>query len=390
MKICALVAEYNPFHLGHLKHIDYIKTTLNAEKIVVIMSGNFTQRGEIAVLDKFTRARQAIIAGADLVIELPTVFATANAEIFATGAINILNSLGCVDGLCFGVESGTAEDYLGLAKALVSETKEFKKALKEALETGVSLAKAKFQAVKSVYGDKFDENLVNSPNNVLGLEYTKAILKNSSSIQIYPMIREGDHNDKTLKKGITSATSIREVLKTGKKSKLKKCLPPFVYKDLTDYPFAFDKLTMAKLITSDVSDLKALADCTEGLENRIKALSKDNRTVDELVEKATTKRYPATRIRRILTTNLLGIEKALVKDCLESPLYAKILAVDLKNKELISELSKSSKIPLLTRKSDLVELKKTAKLCFQKDMLANDLYNLITNGKTNENQTLFV
>ena len=304
MKICALVAEYNPFHLGHLKHIDFIKHTLNAEKIVVIMSGNFTQRGEIAVLNKFTRARQAIIAGADLVIELPTVFATANAEIFATGAVNILNSLGNIDGLCFGVESGRAEDYLQLAKALLNESKEFKKALKDQLETGVSLAKAKFNAVKAVYGDKFDQNLINSPNNILGLEYTKAILKNSSSIQIYPMIREGDHNDKTLKKGITSATSIREVLKTGKKSKLKSCLPPFVYKELEDYPFTFDKLVMAKLITTDTEQLKKLSDCTEGLENRIKALSKDNRTVEELVEKATTKRYPATRIRRILTTNL--------------------------------------------------------------------------------------
>ena len=175
MKIAATVAEYNPFHLGHLKQIEYIKKVINPERIVVIMSGNFTQRGEVALLNKFVRAKHAVLAGADAVIELPTVFATANAETFATGAINVLNSLGCVDGICFGIESGNKDEYLTLANAMLNETAEFKNALKTYLETGVSLAKAKFLAVKEVYGDKFNEQLINSPNNVLGLEYVKAI-----------------------------------------------------------------------------------------------------------------------------------------------------------------------------------------------------------------------
>ena len=145
MKICACIAEYNPLHLGHLKHIEYIKNVLDAEKLIVIMSGNFTQRGEPAVLDKFTRAKQAVIAGADMVIELPTVFATGNAEVFAKGAINIINSLGVVDGLCFGVESGAREEYIALAKFMNDESKDFKRALKEQLGGGVSLAKANTQ-----------------------------------------------------------------------------------------------------------------------------------------------------------------------------------------------------------------------------------------------------
>ena len=150
MKICALIAEYNPFHNGHLKHIEYIKNQLDADRIIVLMSGNFTQRGEPALLNKYTRARHAILAGADLVIELPTVFATANAETFATGSINILNALGVVDGICFGVESGVKEEYTTLASAMLNESKDFKKILKTKLEQGVSLAKAKFETVKDV------------------------------------------------------------------------------------------------------------------------------------------------------------------------------------------------------------------------------------------------
>ena len=130
MKVCAVIAEYNPLHLGHLKQIEYVKNVLKAEKIIVIMSGNFTQRGEPAILDKFTRSKLALLAGADLVIELPTVFACNNAEVFAKGAINILNGLNVVDGICFGVESGSAEDYMLLASLLSNESKEFKKELK--------------------------------------------------------------------------------------------------------------------------------------------------------------------------------------------------------------------------------------------------------------------
>lgn len=390
MKICACVAEYNPLHLGHIKHIEHIKNELNAEKLIVIMSGNFTQRGEPAVLDKFTRARHAILSGADMVIELPTVFATANAETFATGAVKILNSLGVVDGLCFGVESGTDFEYLTLAKAMNDESREYRKALKEALDNGVSLAKAKFEALKTTGEGNYNEALISSPNNILGLEYTKAILKCKSDIDIYPMPRTGDHNDATLKKGITSATSIRQVIKSGKIKILKKNVPPYVFKSLKSYPTAFDNLIMASVIINSAEFMEKLPDCTEGLENRIKALCKDNRTVDALVEKVSTKRYTSTRIRRILINNLLGITSDLVKECLESDLYAKVLAVDEDSKDLISLITSNSSIPVLTRKSDTMSLKKTAERCWRKDCLAVDLYNLATNEKINENHMVIV
>ena len=389
MKICFTIAEYNPFHLGHAKHIDYIKTVLGAEKVVVIMSGNFTQRGEIAVLDKFKRAEHAIKAGADAVIELPTVFATANAEIFAKGAINVISSLGVKGGLCFGIESGEKQEYIDLALSMNDESKEYKKALKTQLENGLSLAKAKFLALKDVGGD-FNEDLISSPNNVLGVEYTKAILSYGADLEIYPMIRKGDHNDTTLKKGITSASSIRKVLKNKKFKKLKSNLPSFVFKDLKGYPNDFDKILMASVLTTPAENMAKVPDCSEGLENRIKALAKDNVTVDELINKVSTKRYTMARIRRILTANLLGITKDLVSECLNSKLYAKVLAINGDGKDIISLLSENSSIPVLTRKSNLIDLKKTAKKCFDIDVLANDLYNLTTEHRTNENQMIIV
>lgn len=390
MKICAVIAEYNPFHLGHLKHIDYIKNSLSADRLIVLMSGNFTQRGEPAIIDKYSRARHAVLAGADAVIELPTVFATSNAETFAKGAVKILNSLNLVDGLCFGVESGKEASYISLAKYMNSETKEFKRALKTHLDKGVSLAKAKFLAIKEISNELFDEALISSPNNILGLEYTKAILGLKSGIDVYPMKRDGDHNDKRLKKGITSATSIREQVKCGKTRKVKKNMPKFVYKDLKTYPFAFDKMIMTKLITTPSSLLKRIPDCTEGLENRIKAFSKDNHLVEQLVEKVSTKRYPQTRIKRILINNLLGIDEDLIKDCLSSSLYAKVLAVDSNKKDIIPKLIEKSSIPILTRKSDSSLLDKTAKKCFEIDSLACELYGLATGRKQNEHQMIII
>ena len=390
MKFCFLIAEYNPFHNGHLRHIEHIKNDLGAEKVIVIMSGNFTQRGEMAILDKYTRARHAIIAGADMVIELPTVFANGNAETFAKGAINIISSLGVEGGLCFGVESGLKDDYLKLARALNDESKEYKNALKEHLESGVSLAKAKFLALKDTSDGEFNEDLISSPNNILGIEYTKAILKNNLSLEIFPFERNSCHNDLTLKKGITSASSIRNALLLNKKGKVKKCLPKFVFKDLKPLNANFENMLLTALLLSSSEKLKDLPDCTEGLENRIKALSKDNLNLEQLIEKISTKRYTKARIRRILVANLLSITNDTTFDALNSKLYAKVLAVNESAKDLISLLSSTSSVPLITRKSDVVNLKKTAEKIFKIDPLAVDLYNLANGVKLNEYQTLFV
>ena len=390
MSVFGIIAEYNPLHYGHLKQIEYVKNTLKADKIIVIMSGNFTQRGEPAIINKFTRAKHAIIAGADMVIELPTVFATANAEIFARGAINILNSLNVVDAICFGVESGLKDEYVNLAKAMNNESKEFKDILKRKLEEGNSLAKAKFLTLKEMGNAEINEDLISSPNNILGLEYTKAILSLNSNIKIEPLIRENTHNDRKLKKWLTSAISIREVLKKDSIKKIKKSVPPYTYKDLTRYPFEFENLILSSLIKESAENLSKILDCTEGLENRIKALIKDNLNLSTLIEKVSTKRYTEARIRRIFISCLLNIEKDFVFDCLNNDLYAKVLAIKENKKDFLSEVCNNSNIPIITRKSDSDKLKGLVKKCFEKDILANDLYNLALKEKTNENNMIIV
>lgn len=390
MKVCAVIAEYNPFHNGHLKQLLYIKQELGCDKLIVIMSGNFTQRGENAVLDKYTRAKHAVMAGADIVIELPTVFATANAEIFASGAVKILNDLNCVDKLCFGVESGSKHDYLFAAKAMLSESKELKNLIKAELETGISPVKAKFNAIKKLGDESLNEELISSPNNILGLEYAKAILKFESDIELCPMIRTGNHNDETLYKGITSASSIRKQLYVKKIGKLKSVMPTYVYADLPKIPYDFKKIIMAKLYTEPAEEMGKILDCTEGLENRIKALIKDNISYETALDKITTKRYTYARVRRIMIANLLKITEKLVFKALDSKLYAKVLAVNANSKDIISLISEKSSIPILTRKKDYAELKKTALTVYEVDSLANDIFNLVSEVKQNEYQMLTV
>lgn len=167
-------------------------------------------------------------------------------------------------------------------------------------------------------------------------------------------------------------------------------MPAYVYGDLKPFPVAFDKITTSALITATKEDLSKIADCTEGLENRIKALVKDNKNIDALVDKISTKRYTAARIRRILIANLLGITKDFTDECLESRLYAKVLAVNKDNKDIMSLLTANSRIPVITRKSDIAELKKTALLSYELDVKAGDLYNLATDESTNENQMILV
>lgn len=383
MKICSIIAEYNPLHNGHLRQINYVKENSSYDYLAVFLSGNFTQRGEGAVLDKFKRASHAIKAGADIVFELPTVFATQSAEIFASGAVKLINSLPFEKVICFGAECGDKNKIINVAKSLLNETEEYKKVLKEELKNGVSLLKAREIALEKTKSD-IDSEILKHPNNVLGVEYVKAILKNNYDIEIDVLNRSGsDYNDTSLSNKFPSALAVRNAIESGNIKDIKDFVPEFVFNDLPTKLPSFEKEIIYSLLSTPKKEIAKTLDCAEGLENRIKALVRENFTLEDLISKLSTKRYTTKRLKRIMLSNMLKIDKKLIKSALKKNLYLKVLAISSKSTNLLSLLS-SAKYPLLTRKSDIKKLSKVSLEVFEKDVFANDIYSSVVNQKTNE------
>lgn len=266
MKICAIICEYNPFHNGHLYQLREAKRRSGADALLCVMSGNFVQRGEAAIMDKYTRAKHAVSAGADIVVELPTVFATSNAELFAKGAISLISSVPEVSHLCFGAETANKTAFLLAAKYLNNEPKEVSEKIKAAVSEGVSYAKARAQA----WAGFIPFELLCSPNNILGLEYTRALLEYGADIEILPVTRiGGGYNDGELKDAYSSASAIRTALKNGES--LSEHLPAFVLDDLPKKLEAhLDALEKYALLTRSKAEIASVCDCTEGLENALK------------------------------------------------------------------------------------------------------------------------
>ena len=393
MKICGIICEYNPLHNGHSYLIEKAKAESGCDAVVCVMSGNFTQRGEAAVLDKYTRAGHAILAGADAVIELPTVFALAPAEIFAKGGVRLLNAIPEFNTLAFGCETADRERFLAAATITTEENRGFKRILRFHLKEGKSYTRARTDTLLDT-GAADAAALLQSPNNILGVEYQKALLACGSLAQILPIKRTGaDYADEELYKNFSSATAIRNAVLEGKERAVRKNVPDFVADDLfssaTDGT-VFKKIAVYCALSKSAEQLAHILDCSEGLENRIKALAKDNPDYDALVEKTTTKRYISSRIRRILAAAALDISEDLVRKALRAPLYLKLLAVNNdRADELLSSFGRAA-FPLVARKGDLSALSATAKEVYEKDILAADLYGLICGRAANRSQTMFI
>lgn len=210
MNITAIISEYNPLHKGHLYHIETARKETNADFMIAIMSGNFVQRGTPAIVDKYIRAEAALKSGIDLVLELPVMYATASAEYFALGGVSLADTLGCVTHLSFGSECGNAEKMMETATLLLDEPEEMKAPLKEALKEGLSFPAARAKAVKTIRPELAD--ILEEPNNILGIEYCKAILKRKSRIQPHTICRRGQgYHSETTDESFASATGIRKL-----------------------------------------------------------------------------------------------------------------------------------------------------------------------------------
>ena len=389
MRIAAVVAEYNPFHNGHKYQLERIREESGCDKILCLMSGSFTQRGDMALFDKYTRARHAVENGADLVLELPTAFAVGSAEQFARGAVHILASLPAVKVLCFGCESGTKEEFLAAARATLSEDKQFKALLKDNMKDGTSYVKARTDAVLALHKE-MDERLFLEPNNILGIEYCRALLTEGKGIEPLPLTRVGGgFRDEGLLKNFSSATAIRAAILRGEKKEkklLKGNVPQNVFRELEEaagrapYPEA----AMCALLSAAPEEVCRCPDCSEGLENRLRTMAKSNSGYEEVLEKCVSKRYTRSRLKRIFLQNFLGVDRKDVRLYLENSLYYKVLAVRKKDAEsLLGALAQGSFKPL-TRKSDVQGLRRETLACFELDAHALELYNVLSHGNRNE------
>ncbi|MBQ7368473.1 MAG: nucleotidyltransferase family protein [Clostridia bacterium] len=369
MKICAIICEYNPFHNGHLYQLREAKARTNADALLCVMSGNFVQRGEAAIVDKFTRARHAVLAGADVVLELPTVFATSNAELFANGAIRLLSSIPDVKTLCFGAESADKTAFKLAARYLSNEPQEVSETIKREIANGASYAKARAKA----WAGFIPFDLLSSPNNILGLEYTKAILTQNTDIEILPIQRTGaGYSETDLREEYSSATAIRAAIEKG--DGIKNQLPPFVFDDLPKrLETCLETLEKYALLATEKARIARVCDCTEGLENAFKRTAEENLP---LVETLTSARYTSSRIRRIALQNLLSIEESLIRAALSDTLYLRVLAVKKERQDVLSALGESA-FPLLVRTADASRLEGVARAVYEKDLFADQIHALL-------------
>lgn len=329
MRITSIIAEYNPFHTGHLYHLRQAKEETASDLLVVVMSGSFTERGDIAVADRFTRAEWAVKAGADLVLELPAVFAVSPAQNFAFGAVKTLSFLGDYT-LSFGSESGDLDSLLALSEVLDNETEEFKELLRKNLKSGKNFPRSRGEALHSLYPEH--AGILEKPNNILALEYIKA-LKPYPDVKLHTVAREDNYNSERPSERFASATALRAMAADG--LSLKDYLPDFVGFVHTERAPLYQRI-MENLIKMSADDLKDIAEVGEGLENRIKKFC--HLEYFDFLAAVKTKRYTMSRIKRISILALLGITKDIVEKAKAAPPYLHVLAVNRKNQSELDAL----------------------------------------------------
>ena len=355
MEITGIIAEYNPFHNGHLYQIKKIKEQ-GESLIIAVMSGSFTQRGEAAIFDKWQRAETAVKSGCDIVLELPFAFACRSAQDFARGGVTLLNRLGIVNQLAFGAECADLSILQNIALQLDDKT--FQEKLHAHIDQGLSYAQAVNAALDL---DTEITALIKQPNNILAIEYLRSLHLLSSDIRPLLIPRQGaGYHEEKINGNLASATAIRHALYRGENlSDLKAVMPPasqeLTSQILTSQLPKMNRLYLplqAKLLTSQLPDLQKIYGINEGLENRILDCAKTADSWQELTQSVTTKRYPTSRIARTLLYLLMGIDKdSIALFDQTGPLYARLLAVSPQGKTILREIKAQSSLPLITKTS---------------------------------------
>lgn len=382
MKTVALITEYNPFHNGHALHIKRARELSDADAVVVIMSGNFVQRGTPALLPMHLRAECALNSGADLVVLLPVRYATASAEDFALGAVSIADRLGCVDALCFGSECGDIRLLKQTAEILAKEPEEYRLHLKEALKQGCSFPKAREIALYRYTKEPEIKEIIKEPNNILGIEYIKALLCLESSIMPFTIQRNDQgYHDLTLSGcEYVSASAIRNQMQTdGLTEKLKTYMPDSSYHLLKEseskhFPITADDFSLLlkyRILGEDKNSLCSYADVSLELANRIKNQENRLTTFSSFCDLLKTKELTYSRISRALLHIVLNIKKT---DRKSLPSYAKILGFTENGIRLMRRIKENRQIQTSTKWNDLTE-------DTSEDIFAANLYESIISNK---------
>ncbi|KAB3531427.1 nucleotidyltransferase [Alkaliphilus serpentinus] len=403
MKVLGLITEYNPFHNGHLYHLEESIKLTNSTHSIAVMSGNFLQRGEPALIHKWARAEMAVRAGVDLILEIPTVYASSSAEWFAYGSVKLLDQLGIVDTICFGSEEGDLELLKEIAKVFVDSPASFEGFLKELLKEGLSFPVARSKGLiqylreKGTYNQKIldkVQDLVETPNNILSIEYLKVLREMNSSIIPYTILRKkAPYHSTSLEGNIASATAIREFLKKDNLLLgIKHTVPETTYnlltvsfKDGIGPVFAddFQQSIFTLLRRASFEELREIQDVVEGLENKIKDSSLNCSSLQELFNLVKSKRYTYTRLQRIIIHLLLSIKKQDIIEFKEAggPQYIRILAFNDRGRELLKRMKDKASLPIINKIPQLENLTPIAKRMLEIDIGATNIYSLAINNK---------
>ncbi|MBS8263343.1 nucleotidyltransferase [Mesobacillus boroniphilus] len=362
MKAVGVVVEYNPFHNGHLYHLQQAKEQTGADISIAAMSGNFLQRGEPALVSKWARTKMALEAGVDIVFELPYRFATQHAETFAEGAVSILSAAGC-DTLCFGSESGELEAFNKTIAFLEDNNEVFQEKIKSYTGEGYSYPKSIALSFHSLApSESFID--ISRPNNILGLHYIQAIIRQKSSMKAETITRKnaGYHDEHFASATIASATSIRKALfgAAGEIESIKQYVPETTYTQLINYRDQYGgfhswedywPLLKYKLLQSTPSEIKEFYEVEEGLENRLLAAAGSSGSFQQFMESIKTKRYTWTRLQRVCLHILTNTSKDTMKKSQKTVNYLKLLGATEKGRSYLNYKKKDFNLPLVSKLS---------------------------------------
>ncbi len=371
LRSVGIIAEYNPFHNGHQYHADETRRQTGADVIIAVMSGNFTQRGEMAIADKWTRAELAVKGGVDLVVEMPTVAACSHAAVFARSGVNILQNLGA-DFISFGSECGSLDLLQSVADKLADKNSVLESSMEKSLKEGLSWPRARQEAMREFLTDE-EMTVLAEPNNILALEY----LKYMDAAKPLTVKREGTgYHEMEARGRFASASFIRQQMLTGKD--VSSLMPHTLWEDCIDTGGKDDvlfRMTAQKILTMPAAELDAVSAGDAGLGNNAKKVIRNCQSLDELAEALKSKRYTRTRVQRFIVQILLGITR---EDVSHMKDYVRVLAANEKGSRYLKQVKKAEicMLPIITNINKDLQYAPEIESTIEKDILAADLYNL--------------